>query len=240
MTPPPTPPEPHPSAASRVERYELVASVDRLLDGPATYLAFVFAVLTVIDVVVVTQGGTPPAVIGWLITAIWLFFLVHFLLGITLAPDRLRYLRSNWLTAVSLLIPFLRVVRVLRAVAIVRAANGVRVLAGFNRAARTLHEALAWSRAWYAVGLAVTAALLGSAGIYLFEGDAPGTEIPTYTDALWWSASTLTTIGAEHEPITVGGRVVGLMLMIGGLVLLGYIAGVLARVLFDARPARSG
>lgn len=237
------PPRPRASSDSqhtdaRAPRYELVTTLEGLLDTPATYLAVVFAAVTVVDVVVVTQGGTPPAIIGWLITAIWAFFIVHFVLGISIAPDRLAYLRQHWLTALSLLIPFLRVFRVLRAVALIRATNGVRVAAGFNRSARTLHDALAWSRGWYAAGLTATAALLGAAALYVFEGSAPRSSIDSYAEALWWAAATLTSIGAEHEPVTVGGRLVGLLLMTGGLVLLGYIAGVLGSILFERRRAR--
>jgi hypothetical protein len=37
--------------------------------------------------------------------------------------------------------------------------------------------------------------------------------------------------------VTLGGRIVALLLMLGGLVLLGYVAGVLAAVLFGKRAA---
>ena len=50
--------------------------------------------------------------------------------------------------------------------------------------------------------------------------------------ALWWATATLTTVGAASEPVTIGGRIVALVLMFGGLVLLGYVAGVVAAVLF--------
>ncbi len=220
---------------TRRQRYHLVTVIEQLLDAPATFLAIVFAALTTADIVVLTQGGQPPAVIGWLLTAIWIFFIVQFVLGLTIAPNRLAYVRTNWLTALSLLVPFLRVFRVLRVAVALRATNSIRVLAGFNRATRSLHATLAWSRAGYAAGLSITAMLLGSAALFMFEANATGSEIRTYGDALWWAAATLTTIGAEHEPVTAGGRTVGLLLMIGGLVILGYIAGVLGSLLFDRR-----
>ena len=42
-------------------------------------------------------------------------------------------------------------------------------------------------------------------------------------------------MGAQSEPVTLGGRIVALLIMLGGLVLLGYVAGVLAAVLFGKR-----
>lgn len=208
-----------------------------MLDGPATYLAIVFAVVLAVEIILGAQDMAVPAILGWIQLGIWAVFVVHFLLGITISPDRRRYLQRNWLTALSLLVPFLRGFRALRAVRALRATNSLRVVAGFNRAARGLRGVLAWTRAGYAAALALTAALLGSAALFMFESEAPDSQIADYAEALWWAAATLTTVGAASEPVTLGGRVVALMLMLGGLVLLGYVAGVLAAVLFAGRGA---
>jgi voltage-gated potassium channel len=217
---------------TRAQRYRLVAEIEAMLDGPATFLAIVFAVVLVVELVLGAQGADVPPVLGWIQLAIWGVFIVHFLLGITISPDRLRYLRRNWLTAISLAVPFLRAFRVLRAVRILRATNSLRVVAGFNRLARSLRGVLAWTRAGYAAALALTSALLGSAAMLMFEAGAAGSQITDYGEALWWAAATLTTVGAASEPVTLGGRIVALFLMFGGLVLLGYVAGVVAAVLF--------
>lgn len=220
---------------TRAERYRLVAEIEAMLDGPTTYLAVVFAVFLAIELILDAQDLPVPPALVWIQLAIWGVFIVHFLLGITISPDRLRYLRRNWLTALSLVLPFLRAFRALRAVRVLRATNSVRVAAGFNRIARSLRGALAWTRAGYAAALAVTAALLGSAALLMFEAEAPASQITDYGEALWWASATLTTVGAASEPVTVGGRIVALALMLGGLVLLGYVAGVLAAILFGRR-----
>ena len=185
-----------------------------------------------VELILQAQGSAAAPVLVWIQLAIWALFVVQFLLGITISPDRLRYLRRNWLTAVSLVIPFLRAFRALRAVRILQATNSVRLAAGFNRIARSLRGVLARTRAGYAAALAATSALLGSAALLMFEAEAPGAEITDYGEALWWATATLTTVGAASEPVTVGGRIVALVLMFGGLVLLGYVAGVVAAVLF--------
>jgi voltage-gated potassium channel len=217
---------------TRTQRYRLVAEIEAMLDGPATFLAVVFAIVLVVELVLGAQDAEVPPVLGWIQLAIWGVFIVHFLLGITISPDRVRYLRRNWLTAISLAIPFLRAFRVLRAVRLLRATNSLRVVAGFNRIARSLRGILAWTRAGYAAALAVTSALLGSAAMLMFESGAAESQITDYGEALWWAAATLTTVGAASEPVTIGGRIVALFLMFGGLVLLGYVAGVVAAVLF--------
>lgn len=235
--------EPHGPAveqATRAERYRLVAEIEAMLDGPATYLAIVFVIALAVEIILSAQGLAVPQILVWLQLVIWGVFIVHFLLGITISPDRGRYLRTNWLTALSLIVPFLRAFRALRAVRVLRATNSLRVAAGFNRTARSLRGALAWSRAGYAAALAATAALLGSAALLMFEADAPDSQINDYAEALWWASATLTTVGAASEPVTLGGRIVALLLMLGGLVLLGYVAGVLAALLFGRRDDRQG
>ena len=222
---------------ARLGRWKLVARLERMLEGPGTFLAVVFALALAAELVVTAQGDAVPGALRWLLLAIWGFFIVQFLLGISISPDRLRYLRRNWLTAISLVLPFFRAVRVLRLVSSVRAINAVRAVAGFNRAARTLNSALAWTRAGYAAALTATAVLLGSAALLMFEADAPGSDITDYGEALWWAAATVTTVGAASEPVTVGGRLVALVLMLAGLVLLGYVAGILGAMLFGRRTS---
>ncbi len=230
---------PDEAAPTRAERFQLVTELEAVLDGPATYLALLFAALLVAEIALSAQGMAVPAVLGWIQLAIWGVFAVHFLLGITISPDRGLYLRRNWLTALSLVVPFLRVFRALRVIGAIRATTSLRVLAGFNRSARSLRGVLAWTRAGYAGALALTAAFLGSAVLLMFEADAPNSEITDYPEALWWASATLTTVGAASEPVTLGGRIVALIIMLGGLVLLGYVAGVLAALLFGKRPKGS-
>lgn len=225
-------------ASGKITRYRIVARVERTLEGPGTYLAVVFAVALAAELVLSAQGSAVPAALRWLLIVIWAFFILQFVLGIVVSPDRVLYLRRNWLTALSLVVPFLRAFRVLRLVGVVRGTNALRVLGGFNRAARTFDRALAWTRAGYAAALTATAVLLGSAALLMFEVDAPESRITDYGEALWWSAATITTVGAATEPVTLGGRLVALALMLAGLVLLGYVAGVLSAVLFERREGQ--
>lgn len=234
----PSRPDSTPDAVRR-ERFNLVEQLERLLDAPATFLAVVFVLALAAELVLSAQGEPIPAVLVWAQTAIWIFFGVQFALGVLVSPDRGGYVRRHWITAVSLLLPFFRILRVLRAARVLRAFSGVRALSAFNRAAGTLGEVLAWSRAGYPLALAGTMAVLGSATLYLFEAESATSRINDYGEALWWSLTTLTTIGAVSEPVTVGGRVVGLLVMASGLIILGYVAGVVGALLFE-RGRRRG
>lgn len=223
---------------SHVQRYRFVISLERLLDAPATYLAFVFAAAIVADLILTTQGREVPPIITWAQLAIWGFFILHFALGFIAAPRRVRYMRRHWLTALSLLIPFLRVFRVLRAVRALRLVNMARLLGGTNRTLGSLRAALAWNGAGYAAGVSATTAIVGSVALFMFEADVAGSRFASYGDALWWTAATMTTVGAEGEPLSLGGRVVGVLIMLAGLVLLGYAAGLLGTIMFGRRQRK--
>jgi voltage-gated potassium channel len=56
-----------------------------------------------------------------------------------------------------------------------------------------------------------------SALFFLFENGI-NSEVNTYFDAIWWAFSTVSTVGfGDVVPITVGGRLVGIFLMIFGV-----------------------
>ena len=50
-------------------------------------------------------------------------------------------------------------------------------------------------------------------------------NITTFSDALWWAVSTITTVGyGDHYPVTTAGRAIGIALMIVGVGIFGVVA----------------
>lgn len=72
-------------------------------------LSFVWLGLLVLDLV----QGLPP-VLQIVSNVIWGLFILDFLLALSIAPDKSEYLKRNWLTVLSLLLPALRILRVFR------------------------------------------------------------------------------------------------------------------------------
>lgn len=230
-------------APSLMQRYRLVVQVERLLDGPANFLALVFAVALGTELVLTIQGSPVPPWLDRVQLLIWGFFGLQFAMGLMIAPVTGSYLRRHWLTAISLVLPFFRVLRVARLASALRAVRVARIVTGANRLIRSVRRTLAWNGAGYAVGLSASVALFGSVALFMFEADVGTTGLSSYGDVLWWTLATLTTVGAPAEPATLGGRIVGLLIMVAGLVLFGYIAAIAANLLFerqrrDARRAR--
>jgi voltage-gated potassium channel len=67
-------------------------------------LGFVWLVLLILDF---TRGLSP--LLAGISTAIWVMFAIDFALRMILAPAKIQYLKHNWLVAISLVVPALRV-----------------------------------------------------------------------------------------------------------------------------------
>lgn len=216
------------------ERGELLVRVDRALDMPMTVLGFVWLLLTVVEL---TRGLSP--LLEGLNYVIWAAFILQFLVEFTIAPRKVAYLRGNWLTAVALLLPALRLVRVLRVVRAMRAVRGarlVRLVSSVNRGMRTLGRVLGRRGVGYVAALTLLVNVLGAAGILAFESGVEGSRVTGFGSALWWTAMTLTTMGADFFPVTPEGRVLALLLALYGFAIFGYVTAALASV-FVARDA---
>jgi voltage-gated potassium channel len=93
----------------------------------------------------------------------------------------------------------------------------------------------------YVAGTALMALGLGALAVLDAEQDASGANITTFGDALWWSTTTVTTVGyGDLYPVTTTGRLVAVALMLVGIACIGAItAGVaawlVAQVEADAR-----
>jgi voltage-gated potassium channel len=207
------------------ERLELLERVDRWMELPMLVLAWVWLLLLVLELV---RGFTPQ--LAALSTAVWAIFILHFALEFTLAPRKAAYLRTNWLTALSLLIPALRIARVAPLVRAFRAARGVRlirVITSLNRGMRSLGASLGRRGFGYVVALTFVVTLVGAAGIYEFERLAPRGPA-SYGEALWWTAMIMTTMGSEYWPHTVEGRLLCVLLALYAFAIFGYVSATLA------------
>ncbi|NEB78583.1 two pore domain potassium channel family protein [Streptomyces sp. SID14478] len=147
--------------------------------------------------------------------AAWAVFLVDYAVRLRLSGQRLpRFLRTHWLDTLVLLLPLLRPVRIVQTYETVQRHHDRPRLALYTRVIT------------YA-GLSV--ALLGFAGaltVYQQEHAAPGANIRTFGDSVWWTCTTLSSVGyGDLAPVTALGRLVAVGLMGCGLALLGAVTG---------------
>jgi voltage-gated potassium channel len=188
-------------------------------------LTLVFLVVLVLPVVYPELSAGARATLAAIDLGIWAVFLAEYLARLFVAPDRLRFILRNPFDLLLVVIPVLRPLRLLRSVTLIRAARLTRIGAGAGRVARESRVRLASRAALLAVGSAAILILATAVMELDVERTAAKATITTFSDALWWAVSTITTVGyGDHYPVTQAGRAIGIALMIAGVGIFGVVA----------------
>ncbi|WP_018348700.1 potassium channel family protein [Longispora albida] len=184
---------------------------------PATALAVVFLAAYATPIL---WPGLPD---GWhracdgADLAIWALLGADYLIRLGLARQRLRFVRRHLLDLLVLVLPALRSLRILRLLMVVSLAH--RRVQAVTRLRMGVY-------AGAATGLLVVVASLATLDA---ERANPDANITTFGDALWWSFTTITTVGyGDQYPTTGQGRFAAVMLIFCGISLLGFITASLA------------
>jgi voltage-gated potassium channel len=206
-----------------VERWEKRAEIPLLLLAVAFLIAYAWPVL---DPRLDPDLRTILELASW---TVWAAFVIDFAARLYMSDDRRRYALSHWYDLALIALPMIRPLRLLRLLAFARILN------------RSAAGSLVGRVSAYVAGTAIMALGLGALAVLDAEQDAPNANIATFGDALWWSATTVTTVGyGDHFPVTTSGRLVAVALMLVGIACIGAItAGVaawlVAQVDADAR-----
>lgn len=160
---------------------------------------------------------------------LWAAFIAEFLLRLWLAPDRGRFLRSEWWRIPVLALPFLRFFAALRAFRVAALGRAiVSVVRGSTSAAQLLSERLVLLAAVTVLVILISAHMLYITG-----------TIPEYAEALHRSA--LTTISGE--PLGVGSglaKVLDVVLATYSVIVFATLAGSIGAFFLSARGSGRG
>ncbi len=202
------PPE---SSTTRLRKWEQRAEVPLLLLALAFLVAYAWPVINPrLD----PDTRTVLVVVSW---TVWAVFVVDFAVRLTLARHRWTYARSHWYDVALIALPMLRSLRLLRLLALARMLN------------RSAVSSLVGRVSTYVAGTAVMAVGLGAVAVLDAEQDAANANILTFGDALWWAATTVTTVGyGDRYPVTTPGRFVAVTLMVVGIALVGAVTASIA------------
>lgn len=203
------------------ERNKLLVSIEKFLEGPMVFLGFVWLVLLIIELI----WGL-SRILEIFSLSIWIIFILDFIIKFALAPAKLSFLKKNWLTAISLFIPALRVFRVLRFIRVFRGIRLIRVVSSLNRSMKSLAATMQRRAFGYVAALTLVVTFGGAAGMYAIENPNQGFE--NYGMALWWTAMRVITAGSDFWPSTPEGRGLAFLLSLFGYAIFGYVTATLA------------
>lgn len=185
----------------------------RRSEWPLVIAAVLFLAAYSIQVI----SSTDAAVVEFLIWTTWLAFAGDYLINLFLAPNRGRWFVRNLHELAIVALPALRPLRLLRLVSLLRVVHRV----GGN--------ALRGRVLIFVLSSAALLIYVGALAVLDAENNAPGSNLTTFGDAVWWAMTTITTVGyGDHYPVTVLGRGVAAGLMVGGVAVLGVVTASVA------------
>jgi voltage-gated potassium channel len=175
----------------------------------------------------VTVPPEAQRLMRWIDNLICLFFLLDFAVRFHRAESKLQFMKWGWID----LLASIPEVNVLRWGRLFRIFRVLRLILVF-RSVREFFGALFTSRTRGGIAsvFAITFLVLtlASTGILFCERN-PGSNIRTAEDAVWWSVTTITTVGyGDKFPVTTPGRMLAACLMFTGVGLFGTLSGVIA------------
>jgi len=163
-------------------------------------------------------------VVSW---TIWAAFGVDLVIRLALAAERGSYALRHWYDLALILLPLVRPLRLLRLIVLARILD------------RSVGDTVAGKTLVYVSGAATLATGLAAVAVLDAERGAPRANIQTFGDALWWAASTVTSVGyGDRYPVTTEGRVVAFALMLVGIGLVGTVMASVATWML-ARTAKA-
>lgn len=202
-------------------RHDLVDRIERVTKFPMAFLGIAWLILAIVILTTDANGSTSKSVVGGLFV-LWVIMLAEYLVRLVITPDTPGYLKRRWVEPVTVVLPPLQ---------------GWHIV-GIERMGLLLHEgelraeSILKHHSLFRVLIAVVVTLfLGAWLVLLFEEKAKGSNIHDYPDALWWAIVTVTTVGyGDRYPVTEGGRVVAVILMLVGIGLIGVLTATVASV----------
>lgn len=150
--------------------------------------------------------------------ALWVLFAIDLLLRFFMSTAKRHFFRRNLLDTITVVIPQFRALRALRAFTSGGVLSGKGLLSGG------------------AVTSAILAVLLiawvGGLMVLNAERGAPGAEITSLQDAIWWAFETITTVGyGDFVPVTTAGRIFAVLVMFAGIAVIGVVSASIAAAL---------
>lgn len=190
---------------------------EQRMEWPLILLALLFLGVYAWQVIHVSASAPLRGVLGWIMWLIWALFAADYVYRFVIARNKWRFFISHLFDLAVVALPMFRGLRVLRVLAVMRLLN--------RRDSRAMR-----GKIWvYISTVMIFVGIIASLAILDAERSAAEASITTFPDALWWTVSTMSTVGyGDTYPVTTEGRLIAAGMMIGGVALLGVVTGTIA------------
>ena len=191
--------------------------VTKIWNLTLTFLAVLFLLVFSVPAFVLDLSNEAQSLIELIQWICWFAFALDLVIGLLTSRSKKEYLRKHPLELISVLLPFLRPLRLMRVISF--GGLALQKIAMGKQFAITIKVALT----------AIFVSYIAAVQITISERDVEGSNIKTFSDGLWWAVTTVTTVGyGDRFPTTTEGRILAVMLMLVGISLVGVITASVA------------
>jgi len=203
----------------------------------------ILSILSIVNLVLlyVVQDKSLDTVLTVMNAIFSMIFLADFLYRIFTAPSAAAYFFKHfgWADLLASL-PFtqFKILRIFRLIRVYRLLREV----GISTIGRALIKDRAGSSLYILLLMGIFVLEFGSLTMLRVEQGAPGANITTASDAIWYTIVTISTVGyGDKYPVTDAGRIVGAGIIVIGVGIFGTFTGYLANFFLSPKaPAPHG
>jgi voltage-gated potassium channel len=209
--------------------------------GPYQLAILVLTVAILLGIVADTVLNLPPEasrLVQFVDTLVCIFFLSDFVVRLYRAESKLAYLKWGWIDLLASIpnVEFLRWGRLVRVLRIIRLLRGIRSV---HKVIQMIYENRLQGGVVSGALIAFLLVVFSSVAVLVADQE-PNANIRTAEEALWWSVTTITTVGyGDKYPVSTEGRLVGILLMLCGVGLFGLLSGSVASLILGNRDSSS-
>ncbi len=176
---------------------------------------------------------------------VFIAFAIDYIVELTVTDNRAKYVRTQWASLLIVISQFLALLPALGFLGILRGTRALRVIGTLSRVVGIGATSKEQGRKFFkekaasvAFGMSAFTLITSAVAFTIAEDVGDGRRINSFFDALWWSASTITTVGyGDIYPVTVAGKVIAFFTMLVGVSSLAVVTARIAQFLVGSEKS---
>ncbi|MEV8214575.1 ion channel [Leifsonia sp. NPDC077715] len=193
---------------------------ERVTGYPALAASFLFLIAYSVGILWVGQPPEVTVTVAVVLITVWAFYVIDFTVRLALSAHKGRFVRHHPIALLSVFLPLARPFLLLTGLARIRAFRG-------NTPSHLRRRVVVFAAAFIVTFIYV----ISLAELHV-ERYAPGSNIKTFGDAVWWACVTMATVGyGDYYPVTAEGRILAVILMMGGVAIVGTASATIVNYL---------
>lgn len=215
-----------------------------------TITEIIIAILAIVSIVLVAVESlvTVPerTLLGIYVTdlIICIVFAWDFIQRLRISENKSHFMKTNGFEILAMIpaVAFTEVGAIpaistgLRSLRLVRVVRVVLLAARMRRVISTSGRFFQRSHVLTMLGIITGIIFVSAFTVSMLEADVSNAQITSFPDAVWWSITTVTTVGyGDIVPHSVAGRIVGMVLMVVGIGVMATFISLVSATLVESR-----